>query len=147
MATSRILITPLSHGLSYTTFELSDLSVSRPTITGKELEVKVSVIVKNTGSLAGSEVVQLYVTLPKTSHLTHAPLQLKAFAKVRDLAPGASQNVDLTLDKYATSYWDENLDRWIVERGEYAVRVGTSSDKLDLVGSFIVEKNFEWNGL
>jgi beta-glucosidase len=111
------------------------------------LEVKASVTVKNTGSLVGSEVVQLYVTLPTTSHLTHAPLQLKAFAKVRDLAPGASQKVDLTLDKYATSYWDENLDRWIVERGEYAVRVGTSSDRLDLQGSFIVEKGYEWNGL
>ncbi|KAJ2929628.1 hypothetical protein H1R20_g7478, partial [Candolleomyces eurysporus] len=135
------------HGLSYTSFALSDLSVSKPAITDKELEVKASVVVKNTGPLTGSEVVQLYVTLPKTSHLTHAPLQLKAFAKVRDLAPGASQKLDLTLDKYATSYWDENLDRWIVERGEYAVHIGTSSDKLDLEGSFVVEKDFEWNGL
>lgn len=109
--------------------------------------MKASVVVRNTGSLPGSEVVQLYVTLPKTSHLTHPPLQLKAFTKVRDLAPGVSQKVDLTLNKYATSYWDENLDRWIVERGEYAVGVGTSSDKLDLKASFFVEKGFEWNGL
>jgi len=91
--------------------------------------------------------VQLYVALPTTSSLTHPPLQLRAFAKVRDLVPGASEHVDLRLDKYAVSYWDDQFHTWSVERGDYGVRVGTSSDNLPLQATFTVVKGFEWTGI
>lgn len=137
------------HGLSYTTFEYSNLRISEPIVANNEIEVVLGVTVTNTGSVTGSEVVQVYVTLPTNSDLTHPPLSLKAFAKVRDLAPGKSETVDLKLDKYAVSYWEDRISRWVVERGEYLVRVGKSSapEALTLQGNFLVRKTFEWNGL
>jgi beta-glucosidase len=107
------------------------------------------VTVKNTGSVAGSEVVQAYTTLPSAPDpsLTHVPLALRSFAKVRDLAPGESRQVELALDKYAVSYWEERYRAWVVEKGEYVVRVGPSSAVLPLEDRFVVEKSFEWNGL
>ncbi|TEB18147.1 hypothetical protein FA13DRAFT_1746415 [Coprinellus micaceus] len=143
-------ITPLfafGHGLSYTTFSLSNLNISKPTVADGELSATATVTVKNTGNVVGSQVVQLYVTLPKTSLLTHPELQLKAFGKVKDLAPGQEQEVTLRLDKYAVSYWGETLDTWVVERGSYGVSVGFASDAIALRGTFEVEKGFEWNGL
>lgn len=103
--------------------------------------------VANVGSVTGSEVVQLYVAIPTTSDLTHPPLQLKAFAKVRDLKPGGSERVDLRLDKYAVSYWDDRFHTWSVEKGDYRVCVGTSSDNLPLEANFNVTKGFEWQGI
>jgi beta-glucosidase len=85
--------------------------------------------------------------LPETSNVTHPPLQLKAFAKVRDLKPGGSERVELRLDKYAVSYWDDQFHTWTVERGDYRVRVGTSSDNLLLEATFVVAKGFEWRGI
>lgn len=136
------------HGLSYTTFEYSDLKISKPSIQDGELTLTTSVTVKNTGAIAGSEVVQLYTTLPSTPDpaLTHVPAMLRAFAKVA-LAPGESKTVQLPVDKYGASYWESRVGCWVVERGEYGVRVGPSSHVLPLKGSFAIEKGFEWNGL
>lgn len=113
------------------------------------MKVTASVAVTNTGSTVGSDVVQLYITLPSTFEFTHVPLMLKAFAKVHDLAPGKSETVTLELDKYAVSYWEDRIDRWVVESGKYAVLVGKSSALKDLTLSaeFVLEKGFEWNGL
>ncbi|KAJ7070143.1 beta-glucosidase [Mycena amicta] len=134
------------HGLSYTTFELSNLELSKPVVTSSEVELTVSLKIANTGTVAGSEVAQVYVTLPQTSALTHPPLQLKGFAKVH-LAPGESEVVSIALDKYAVSYWEERFSTWVVEKGEYVVRVGSSSDQLALRASFVLDKGFEWRGL
>lgn len=103
----------------------------------------------NAGSVTGSEVVQLYVTLPMAAECTHPPLQLKAFKKVKDLSAGASEEVTLKLDKYAVSYWDEKYSTWNVDKGIYTVRVGGSSgeEALVLSGQFGVSKSFTWNGL
>lgn len=103
----------------------------------------------NTGSVTGSEAVQLYATFPATAEYTHPPLQLKAFKKVKDLQAGASKEVVLELDKYAVSYWDEKYSTWSVDKGAYTVRVGGSSAKESLVLStqFEVPKPFTWNGL
>lgn len=89
------------------------------------------------------------MTLPVTSDLTHPPLQLKAFVKVRDLAPGKSETVSIKLDKYAVSYWEERISRWVVEQGDYRVRVGRSSapEDLTLETTLSLKKGFEWNGL
>ncbi|RDB19225.1 putative beta-glucosidase I [Hypsizygus marmoreus] len=138
---------PFGFGLSYTTFTISDLQLSEPLVCNDSFSLTASVTVSNTGSLPGSEVVQLYVTLPSTSDLTHPPLQLKAFAKVRDLQPGVSERVELALDKYAVSYWSELFNTWTVESGEYVVRVGSSSAALALQGAFAVKRGFEWNGI
>lgn len=134
------------HGLSYTTFACSDLHLSHATPLKDDINAVASVTVTNTGTVAGSEVVQLYTTLPTVSGLTHPPLALKAFAKVT-LEPHQSKVVMLPLDKYAVSYWNERLERWIVEKGEYKVQVGTSSEDLPLAGRLIIEKTIEWNGL
>ena len=92
---------------------------------------------------------QLYVAMPSTSDLTHAPLQLRAFKKVKDLAPGTSETITLRLDKYAVSYWEERISRWVVEDGEYTARIGRSSapEDLTLAATFKIEKGFEWSGL
>ena len=114
-----------------------------------DVEATASVTVTNTGPVAGSEVVQLYITLPTTSPLTHPPLMLKAFSKVRDLPAGKSTTVTLKLDKLSVSYWEERIARWVVEDGTYLVRVGTSSAPEDLILSdkFVINGGFEWNGI
>lgn len=125
------------------------MTLSAPSVSKDEFSLTAKVTVSNTGPVSGSEIVQLYVTLPSTSELTHPPLMLKAFAKVKDLLPGTSQVVTLSLDKYAVSYWEERISRWVVESGEYLVRVGKSSapEDLTLGTTFTIAKGFEWNGL
>lgn len=111
--------------------------------------VKVTVKITNTGSIVGSEVVQLYITLPK-GHLTHPEKQLRAFRKVKDLGPGMTAEVELVLDKYAVSYWDDvaaGEASWRADKGTYVVRVGGSSDKLVKEATFEVGRAFEWIGL
>ncbi|KAJ7220655.1 beta-glucosidase [Mycena pura] len=134
------------HGLSYTTFDLSSLQLSQPTVTSDEFNLTVSLRIANTGGVAGAEVVQVYVTFPDMSGLTHPPLQLKGFAKVM-LEPGQSEVVNIQLDKYAVSYWEERFATWVVEKGEYLVQVGNSSDRLGLQAKFVLERGFEWRGL
>ena len=98
--------------------------------------------------MTGSEVVQLYITLPTTTDgLTHPDLQLKAFVKVYDLWPGQSKQVQMTLDKYAVSYWEERSDVWTVDKGTYTIHVGMSSASLDLRAKFRLARGFEWTGL
>ncbi|EJF57992.1 beta-glucosidase [Dichomitus squalens LYAD-421 SS1] len=137
------------HGLSYTTFEYSDLSVTEPKVEDDDVHISVSVKVTNTGKVTGTEVVQAYISHPTTSEVTHPPLALKAFGKIFDLAPGDSEIITLSLDKYAVSFWEERIARWVVEPGVYRVRVGQSSapDALKLSGEFKITERFEWNGL
>lgn len=103
--------------------------------------------VTNTGGVAGSEVVQAYVGLPTTSRFTHPRAHLRAFAKVRDLAPGTSGTVKMSIDKYGVSYWDDREGVWVAEGGVYTVAVGTASDDLPLKDTFTLEKGFTWSGL
>ena len=135
--------------MSYTTFSYSDLRISEPTYGDDDVSLSASLTLTNSGPVTGSEAVQLYVTMPDTSELSHPPLQLKAFKKVKDLKPGAKTQVVLKLDKYAVSYWDERIARWVVERGQYGVRLGGSSSSAGLVlkGNFVIGKSFEWKGL
>ncbi|EIW85859.1 glycoside hydrolase family 3 protein [Coniophora puteana RWD-64-598 SS2] len=138
---------PFGHGLSYTSFEYSGLKLSAPSVSNGEFSLAVSLTVKNTGTLAGSDVVQAYVSMPSTSELSHVPLQLRGFAKVKDLGAGQSAQVKIELDKYAVSYWEERISRWVVEKGEYGLHVGASSGDLALGQKFTIQKGFEWNGL
>lgn len=135
--------------MSYTTFKYSDLKTSVPSLTEGNIELTVSLTLENTGFLPGSEVAQLYVTFPIASDFIHPPLQLKAFEKVKQLAPGEKRRVELKLNRYSVSYWDENISHWVVKKGTYMVRVGGGSGLKALVleGTFVIAKTFEWSGI
>jgi beta-glucosidase len=114
---------PFGHGLSYTTFEYSDL-VFEATDAG----IQARVTITNTGTREGREVAQFYISLPDSS-VTRAPQQLAAFAGATP-APGESTTIQVTIDRGDLAYWDVRADRWIVENGEYVVSVGSSSRDL-----------------
>ena len=107
------ILTVKRHGLSYTLFELSDLTISLANEDGPEIAIHVSCKVKNVGQVKGSEIVQVYVSYPANG-TTNPPLQLKGFAKARDLEPGASSIVNVALDKFAISCWDDFSNEWNV---------------------------------
>jgi beta-glucosidase len=130
-------------GLSYTTFELSDLEVSPVSADGA---LTAHVTVTNTGAVAGATVVQLYVGVP-ADDITHPLLQLRGFAKAKGLAPGAKTTVKIALDRLAFAYWDEPKAQWRARRGEYVLKVGQSSEDLPLVTKVKVEKTLTWNGV
>jgi len=115
---------PFGHGLSYTTFEYSDLSVDKKSIKDNEI-VNVQVTVKNTGKFAGKEIVQLYVR-DLASSVRRPEKELKGFEKV-DLQPGEEKTVNFTLDKRAFAYYNVDLSDWYVETGEFEICVGRSS--------------------
>lgn len=114
---------------------------------GPNFDLFVEVTVKNSGKVTGSEVVQLYVALPKLTGVPQPEKQLRAFAKVKDIKPGATEVVKLELTKYAVSYWNESSAKWRSDSGEYGIYVGTSSADLPLEASFTVKDSFEWSGL
>lgn len=124
---------------------MSDLVVERPP-NAQYFVRQVTVKVTNTGSVVGSEVVQVYVTYPPNGTLTPKH-QLKGLAKVHDLKPGESRTAKVTLDKYSVSFWDTEIRRWRAQPGTYEVHVGASSEKLTLVGKFELGIGFEWVGL
>ncbi|MDR1634316.1 MAG: glycoside hydrolase family 3 C-terminal domain-containing protein [Bifidobacteriaceae bacterium] len=115
---------PFGHGLSYTTFDHSPLSL-RVLADGPKPSVEARLTVRNTGPMKGREVVQLYVADPVAS-VERAPQELRAFA-VADLAPGESKELVLMLDWRAFAFWDVELDRWFVEGGDFEIRCGSSS--------------------
>jgi beta-glucosidase-like glycosyl hydrolase len=122
------------HGLSYTSFEYSNLRIS-PAQTGPDGDVAVSVDVTNTGGREGAEVVQLYINDVISSLVTPVK-ELKGFDKV-NLQPGQKQTVTFKLTPYDLSFIDTNMER-IVEPGTFEIMVGGSSEKILLNGSFEV---------
>jgi beta-glucosidase len=129
---------PFGFGLSYTTFELGtpEVTVSGSVAAG-DLRVVVTAAVTNSGDRAGAEVVQVYVTDPACS-VTRPVQELKGFERI-ELAPGASGEVRLALDARAFSYWSVQLRQWVVEGGQFVLRVGTSSRDLPHSVSIEVE--------
>jgi beta-glucosidase len=130
---------PFGHGLSYTTFELSDLDVSLAGAVDGDppLSATVAVTVRNTGDRAGSHVVQVYVG-DDDSEVVRPPRELKGFAKVH-LEPGASERVVIDLDQRAFSYWSVRYHRWVVEAGAFTIAVGSSSRDLLLRATIDVD--------
>ncbi|KAG6865876.1 hypothetical protein C0991_010957 [Blastosporella zonata] len=137
---------PFGYGLSYTTFSFSKLSLMETTSSGEDFAIEISVTVKNEGSVAGSEVVQVYVTYPDIG-LTTPRLQLKGFAKAKDIAPGKSSKVTIKLNKYAVSFWDTERDAWHAVAGQYSLHIGPSSVDLPLKLTYDLQKSFSWVGL
>jgi beta-glucosidase len=102
--------------------------------------------VKNTGRVAGSEVVQVYVSYPDVGVLM-PNFQLRGFVKAHDIQPGQDTRVSVRLDKYAVSFWDAPRNRWSALAGKYGVFVGNNSVDLVLEDSFELENSFYWTGL
>ena len=119
---------PFGYGLSYTTFQYSDLSVS---------DQEVTFTLTNTGDRAGAEVAQLYVALPN-SKIFRAARELKGFAKVF-LQPGESRQVTIPLDDKAFRYFNVKTNRWEVESGRYQLMVAASAEDVRLTGEVEVK--------
>ena len=112
---------PFGYGMSYTTFAYSDMAAD---------EQGVSLTVTNTGSVAGTEIVQLYVA-KKNSELFRPAKELKGFARVT-LAPGEKQRITIMLDDKAFRFWNVKANRWEIEGGEYELLVGASVEDIRL---------------
>lgn len=127
---------PFGFGLSYTTFAYSNLQVSASAIKDTDT-LTVSADITNTGSMAGKEVVQLYVS-DVESTVIRPVKELKGFDKV-ELQPGETRTVSFTLDKRAFAYWNTQIHDWHVESGEFRILVGKSSRDIQLEASVTVE--------
>ena len=114
------------HGLSYTTFKVSNLKALNAVTTDGNMTFTIDVT--NTGSMEGSDVVQLYITDSKCS-VDRPVKELKAFQKV-SLKPGETKTVTLKTDKRALSFWDEETGSWKAEPGDFMAQVGNASDNL-----------------
>ena len=124
------------HGLSYTTFKLSDLRLSSPSLTSAD-SLTVTVNVRNTGRCAGSETVQLYIHDDRCS-VDRPVKELKGFAKV-SLQPGESKDVKIVIDRQALSFYDEKQGTWTAEPGTFTALVGNASDNITLKKSFTLK--------
>ena len=115
---------PFGFGLSYTTFEYSKPKCYQ--YIHRNDGVVIQITVKNTGSVAGKEVAQVYVQAPK-GRLEKPAQELKAFAKTRELQPGESQILTMTIPVRDLASFDEANSQWITEAGTYTFRIGASS--------------------
>jgi len=121
---------PFGFGLSYTTFEMT-----KPVVKAKGKDaVEVSITVKNTGSVAGKEVAQVYVQAPK-GRLEKPVQELKGFAKTRSLQPGESQTLTIIIPVRDLASFDEAGSQWLTEAGTYTFRIGASSRDIQATAS------------
>ena len=114
---------PFGHGLSYTNFEYSNITISHDHIKDTDT-VTVTVDVTNTGDVFGKEVVQLYVS-PKNNKIIRPVKELKGFEKI-DLEPGETKTVSFILNKRSFAYWNMEIHDWHVESGKYDILIGKS---------------------
>jgi beta-glucosidase len=124
---------PFGHGLSYTKFEYRGLKLDRANPKVGD-QVSLSLEVKNVGSRAGTEVVQLYLRDAESS-VDRPPKELKGFRRVF-LKPGEARQVTFTIDRAAMSFFDPKQPAWVVEPGTFEVLVGASSRDIRLRGGF-----------
>lgn len=120
---------PFGYGLSYTTFAYGDMEM----VVGTE-DVGIGIEVKNTGKVAGREVVQLYVGQPRVDGLLQPKKELKAFAKTGVIAPGESEVVTLRLSKDDLTYFNEDTHAWTFIPGDYSIYVGASATDIRCQG-------------
>jgi beta-glucosidase len=124
---------PFGYGLSYTTFEYSDINLSAEKMS-PDSELTVSVVVTNTGDVDGDEIVQLYVSDLKAS-VEREVKALKGFERVK-LKAGESKTVTFTIDKVDLSFYDVDSKSWIAEKGKFEVLIGASSRDIRLRKTF-----------
>src|SRR4029077_782812 len=129
---------PFGHGLSYTTFSITQLKVT-PNKTDGAKPITVEFFVENTGTRPGAEVPQVYLGLPEKTG--EPPKRLVAFKKI-SLAPGEKEKIQLVIDPKATNhplgYWASNLQRWVIADGDYRIFVGKSAGAIVLNGTIAV---------
>lgn len=123
------------HGLSFTTFELSNAKVSV-----KKNTVSVKAKVKNTGNISGKEVMQVYVSIPEGS-LDQPYQTLAAFAKTKELEPGGSESISATFNIEDIAGFDASKAAYVLEAGNYVIRVGTSSDRTEICGAIKLDSD------
>ena len=128
---------PFGYGLSYTTFEFG-----KPSVKANGNNIEVSVTVKNTGKVAGKEVAEVYVTAPKGAYEKPAK-ELKTFGKTRELKPGESQTLKMTLEKRDLASFDEANCQWKVDAGNYIFKVGTDVENIKGTASLKVAEYTE----
>jgi beta-glucosidase len=124
---------PFGHGLSYTKFDYSGLKIT-PAKVAAGNRIEVTARVRNSGSRAGAEVVQLYVHEVK-SGVDRPVKELKGFRRIT-LNPGEARDVSFTLDKSALSFFSAAKDEWVAEPGAFEVWIGASSRDIRLKGTF-----------
>ena len=130
------VVFPFGYGLSYTTFEYSDIKLSADKIKDTDT-VTVSFKIKNTGAVDGAEVAQVYVT-DKESTIYRPKKELRGFKKVF-IKAGEEAEVSVELSKRAFAFWNVNADDWCVESGDFDILVGASSRDIRLTASVNVE--------
>ncbi|WP_044482199.1 glycoside hydrolase family 3 C-terminal domain-containing protein [Paenibacillus antibioticophila] len=131
---------PFGYGLSYTTYEYSDLSFNHKEISDSQ-EVIVTLKVKNMGNRAGKEIVQLYVR-DNESSVIRPVKELKGFEKI-ELDPGEEKLVTFTVGKRAFAYYNVDLMDWYVETGEFEILIGKSSREIILKDTIVVNSTVE----
>ncbi len=127
---------PFGYGLSYTTFDYSTLKIN-PTVVSKTGTFNVSLSVKNSGSFAGDEIVQLYIHQNNPA-LDRPPKELKAFKRVH-LVPGEIKRVTFQLPSSNLSYFDPAKKAWVVQPDGYKILIGKSSRDIQLTGNLVVK--------
>ena len=126
---------PFGYGLSYSTFSLGGIKCNLQA----DKVLHLSVDVKNTGLLSGKEVVQVYVSSPKKA-IDRPAIELKAFEKTTLLQPKEKQTLNFIIPIEDLAYYDESCSEWVIEKGKYTVKVGTSSENLPLTATFIIKE-------
>ena len=130
---------PFGYGLSYTTF-----AYTKPVVkVAKDGTVTASITVINTGSFAGKEAVQLYVTAPDGG-LVKPICELRAFAKTRELQPGESETLTMTIDPYTLASFNEETSAWETAAGNYAAFFGASVTDIRASAVFKLTKEQSW---
>jgi beta-glucosidase len=128
---------PFGHGLCYTTFNLSHLTVANQS-TASSAKYVVSFDIRNTGKRTGAEVAQVYVSDTGTN-VPRPPKELKGFVKV-NLKAGETQHVTVPLDTRSLAYYDTDNSVWKAPAGTYKILVGTSSAEISLSGELKLDK-------
>ena len=128
---------PFGHGLSYTTFKIGKATSDKTKMTADE-ELTLTIPVTNTGSVAGAETVQLYIH-DKKSSVERPYKELKAFRKVF-LQPGETQEITLTINKSALSFYNDKTGQWTAEAGGFEALIGNSAHNLVSSISFTLEQ-------
>jgi beta-glucosidase len=124
-------------GLSYTSFVYSNLKLSSPKFAGN---ITVTVDIKNSGTVAGKEVVELYLSAPAVK-LDKPALELKGFAKTRLLQPGESQTLTFVINSRSLASFNTASSSWIAEAGKYEVKIGASSKDIRQSATFTLAKD------
>ena len=129
---------PFGYGKSYTTFEYS-----KPVVKATADGFTATITVKNTGSVAGKEAVQLYVAAP-AGGLEKPAFELKGFAKTKELAPGEAQTLTINVDKYTLASFNETTSAWETAAGTYKVMFGANAADIRGTGEYRLKKAESW---